>query len=60
MWRHTKVKVWKIEGAPKILCNSDYYFQSYGILEKIAHVSFLWSSAILKVSVEPNWFSNLT
>ena len=32
---------------------------SYGILKKMAHVIFLWSAAILKVSVEPYRFSNI-
>ena len=51
----------KIEGAPKVLCSK------YGaILTIISGVTifwkniFLWSAAILKVSVEPNRFSNLT
>ena len=40
-WRHTKVKVWRIEGASKvplcqIWCNSDQYSRSYCILKKIA------------------------
>ena len=39
--------------VPQIWCNSDYYLQSYGILKKMAHVIFLWSAAIFKVSVEP-------
>ena len=37
--------------CPSIWWNSDYYLQSYGILNKMAHVIFLWSAAILKVSV---------
>ena len=45
--------------VPQIWCNSDYYLQSYGILKKMAHVIFLWSAAILKVSVRPYWFSNI-
>ena len=64
MWRHTKVKVSKIEGAPMVpLCLKfgaiSTYLQSYGILKKMAHVIFLWSAAILKVSVEPYRFSNI-
>ena len=45
--------------VPQIWCNSDYYLQRYGILKKMAHVIFLWSAAILKVSVEPYRFSNI-
>ena len=45
--------------VPQIWCNSDYYLQSYGILKNMAHVIYLWSAAILKVSVEPYRFSNI-
>ena len=50
------------QGPPvrQIWCNSDHYFQSYGILKKMAHAIFFRSAAILKVLVGPNWFSNLS
>ena len=50
----------KYDPVTLMCCNSDYYFWSYTILEnKMARAIFLWSAAILKVSVEPNRFSNL-
>ena len=50
------------QGPPvhQIWCNSDHYFQSYGILKKMVHAIFFRSAAILKVLVRPNWFSNLS
>ena len=50
------------QGPPvhQIWCNSDHYFRSYGILEKMAHAIFFRSAAILKVLVGPNWFLNLS
>ena len=44
--------------VPQIWCNSDQYSRSYGILKKMARAIFLWSAAILRVSAEPNRFSN--
>ena len=44
--------------VPQIWCNSDHYFRSYGILEKMARTIFFRLAAILKVLVRPNWFSN--
>ena len=59
-------KVGKIEGAPKVLLCTKYgaiptiFFQSYGILKKVAHAIFFRSATILKVLGRPNLFSNLS
>ena len=62
---HTKVKVSKIEGAPMVpLCLKfgaipTIIYKVTAFWKKMAHVIFLWSAAILKVSVEPYRFSNI-
>ena len=59
-----KVKSRNVEGAAKVPLCTKYgaiptiFFRSYGLLKKVVHALFFWSTAILKVLVRPNWFSN--
>ena len=57
---HIQLKIEENTSVNQIWCNSDHYFQSYGILKKMAHAILFRSAAILKVLVGPNWFSNLS
>ena len=55
----------KIEGAPMVPLSLKFgaiptiIYKVTAFWKKIAHVIYLWSAAILKVSVEPYRFSNI-